>query len=122
MAVDLCDFALHKMVGGEIFIEPNMAMPLIDLYKSVYGEEHEPEYYDYLLPGEKYHECLLDGNESGCLLKGSGRFVYVPMAFPDTAKYWKQTSCRRFFVDSGAGALSYKLNSFEYVGKDDLSS
>ncbi len=75
-AMGLVDFALHSMIGGEIFIPKIPSMKLVDLFMAL-TPQAEREIVG-IRPGEKLHEVLLTNEEARHALELEDYYVILP--------------------------------------------
>jgi UDP-N-acetylglucosamine 4,6-dehydratase/5-epimerase len=78
-AVDIVFKALTDMKGGEIFVPKISSMLVMDMFKILAPETKL--YITGMRPGEKVHECLVNGDEMAHTTEYENYFVIQPELF-----------------------------------------
>ena len=91
-SLDLCEFAMNKMIGGEIFICDMGSLFIKDLAKAFQLEHKSKSKIKItgIKPGEKNFEELYTSQESMRTIKLYNYYIVLPdsIYLEDTYKYW----------------------------------
>ena len=93
-SLDLCEFAMDNMKGGEVFVSSMGATNIFDLAKAFISNHNSSSKIKIIgaQPGEKLYEELLTDVEIYSTIKCDSYYVYIPDSLSKHLKimdYWK---------------------------------
>jgi FlaA1/EpsC-like NDP-sugar epimerase len=112
-AVHLCDYALNKMIGGEIFVKTMGSADIMSLARAYIGDDNFEFVEIGLKPGEKYYEELVTEAEIERTISNDGYFIVLPEIY----EYFKEDVKEKLNVYFAMPRIKHEVRS----DKDRLS-